>query len=82
MFGFSNGLGAPCDLIVSSGVTTLANGTYSFCSVTVAAGATLVIGGAVSLNASGNVDIEGVVDGKGDGYGVGLRLFNGPGYWF
>jgi len=78
-WGSQTAWGAPCDLIVSSGATTLANGIYSFCSVTVAVGATLVIGGAVTLNASGNVDIEGVVDGKGNGYGSAYDASTGPG---
>ena len=58
----------PCDLVVPSGAMTLSSGAFSFCSLTVSNGATLVIGGAVTLNVSGNVDIEGVINGKGLGY--------------
>lgn len=68
-----------CALNVLSGSMTLSNGTFSYCSVSVAAGATLVIGGAVTIDCSGDVDIEGAVDGVGNGYGSVYASGGGPG---
>lgn|GEM_PF-5913831 len=66
---------AQCALNLASGATTtLSNGAYSFCSMNVSAGATLFIGGSVTVNMTGDVDIEGVVTGAGLGYG---SLYNG-----
>jgi hypothetical protein len=57
-----------CALNVPSGTVTLTSGTYSYCSLSVSAGATLVIVGQVFLNVSGIVDLEGTVTGLGNGY--------------
>jgi hypothetical protein len=71
----------PCALNVTSGATTLSGSSYSYCSISVAAGATLVINEAVTLNVTGNVDIEGTINGIGLGF-YGLYFFpqgQGPG---
>jgi hypothetical protein len=68
-----------CALNVSSGAITLSNTSLSYCSLTVAAGATLVIGGSVTLNVTGNVDIEGLVTGAAQGYGSIYAPSSGPG---
>lgn len=71
---------AACDLTLAYGAsTTLSNGTYTYCSMTVSAGATLYIGGAVTVNMTGDVDIEGVVSGVGLGYGSSFNTSPGPG---
>lgn len=70
----------PCALNIPAGSSvTLSNGTFSYCSVDISAGATLVIGGAVSLNVSGNVNIDGTVTGSGNGYGSVFAPVPGPG---
>jgi hypothetical protein len=69
----------PCALDVVSGPVTLANTNVTYCSVSIASGAFLVIGGAVTINVTGNVDIEGDVFGYGNGYGSGYAPAGGPG---
>ena len=58
-----------CALNVASGAVTLTNTNVTYCSMSVAVGATLYIQGAVTINVTGNVDIEGTVYGLGAGYG-------------
>jgi hypothetical protein len=75
-------LGAqPCALDVSAGSSvTLSNTSVTYCSVVVSAGATLFINGAVTINVTGNVDIEGMVDGIGFGYWyTSIYVSQGPG---
>lgn len=78
---FSSALGQalPCPYNITTGSVTLASGAYTGCSLTVSAGATLVINGAVTLNLTGNVDIEGEVYGLGLGYGSAGSPTSGPG---
>jgi hypothetical protein len=59
----------PCALNVSAGSVTLSNTAVTYCSVNVSAGATLFIGGSVTLTVTGNVTIDGTVYGVGQGYG-------------
>ena len=69
-----------CGLTVATGsAVTLSNTAVTYCSVVISAGATLVIGGAVTLDVTGNADIEGTVYGIGLGYGSLFTLFFGPG---
>lgn len=68
-----------CALDVASGSVTLTNTNVTYCSVSIASGATLFIEGAVTINVTGNVDIEGVVFGDGYGYGSTYALSGGPG---
>lgn len=69
----------PCALNVPSGTATLSNGAYSYCSVNISAGATLFIGGAVTLNVTGDTDIYGAINGVGLGYGSSYAPSLGPG---
>jgi hypothetical protein len=66
-------------LNVTSGAVTLSNTNVTYCSLSVSAGATLFIGGAVTINVTGNVDIEGTVNGIGEGYGSAYATSLGPG---
>ncbi len=69
----------PCALVVMAGnPVALANNTYDLCSLDVQAGATLFIGGAVTLNITGDANVDGVILGTGYGYGSAYAL-NGPG---
>lgn len=68
-----------CALNVPSGTVSLSNTNVTFCSLSVSAGATLLIQGAVTINVTGNVDIEGVVYGSGCGYGSPYAFNFGPG---
>jgi hypothetical protein len=69
-----------CALNVVPGRTfVLSNTSVFYCSMSVAAGATLVIGGSVTINVTGNVDIEGTVEGIGQGCGSSYSPAPGPG---
>ncbi|MGA9041645.1 MAG: hypothetical protein WB421_14025, partial [Terriglobales bacterium] len=68
-----------CALNVASGAVTLTNTNVTYCSMSVAVGATLYIQGAVTINVTGNVDIEGTVYGLGAGYGSIYVVARGPG---
>lgn len=69
----------PCPYNITTGSVTLTTGSYTGCSLTVSAGATLVIDGSVTLNLTGNVDIEGTLEGAGNGYGSIYAPSPGPG---
>jgi hypothetical protein len=60
-------LAQACALNIPSGSFTLSNGSFSYCSLSVSAGATLFIGGSVTVQVTGNVDIQGSVEGVGQG---------------
>jgi hypothetical protein len=68
-----------CALNILPGASvTLSNGTFSYCSVDISAGATLVIGGAVTLNVTGNVNIFGLVEGAPLGQALGYGSVYAP----
>jgi len=70
----------PCALVIPSGASvTLSNNTYSFCSVNVQSGGTLIIGGAVTLNLTGFLNVDGTINGAGNGYGSSFAPGSGPG---
>jgi|GEM_PF-5959901 len=80
LFPAPSGLWAQvCALNVASGSVTLSNTSVTYCSVVVSAGATLVIQAAVTINVTGNVDIEGTVYGISNGYGSAYTTSLGPG---
>ncbi len=68
-----------CALNVSPGApASLVSTAVTYCSLTVSAGATLFIGGAVTLTVTGNTDIEGMVEGNSNGYGALLLSLGTP----
>ena len=70
----------PCALVIPSGASvTLADNTYNFCSINVQTGGTLVIGGSVTLDIMGFLNVDGIINGTGNGYGSTFASGSGPG---